>query len=177
VVVVGVVDEADECVGFGLCAGVVEVVLEVEVEVEVGCVLVVTVAAGVVALTGGHDCETLVIALFGGSGSELGGVPGAMFWKTRVSGGPTGRATVTVTVQPLANAFGNAANPSTVTIDPTVAAAIVSFRLLNTVAYSSRGMPRENSSQFRTQVGLQGRYWLPVSFAIGNRRCGACLFG
>jgi hypothetical protein len=87
VVVVGVVDdEAEDRVRLGLCAGVVEVVVEVEVEVEVvsGWVPVVTVTAGVVAVTGGHDCTTLVIALLGGSGSELGGVPGGMFWKTRV---------------------------------------------------------------------------------------------
>jgi hypothetical protein len=77
---------------------------------------------------------------------------------------------VIVTVQLLADAFGNAAKPKTVTIDPTVTAATVNFRRLNTVAYSSRGMPRENSSQLRSQVGLRGRYRLPVSFAIGNRR-------
>jgi hypothetical protein len=84
---------------------------------------------------------------------------------------------VTVIVQPLADAFGNAANPKTVTTDPTVAAAIVNFRLLlNTVAHSSRGMPHKNWSQIRSQVGLRGSYWLPVSFAIGNRRCLTCLF-
>jgi hypothetical protein len=82
VVVVGVVDEV-ECVCFvGLCAGVVEVVLEVEVVCD--CVPVVTVTAGVVVVTGGHDCVTLVIALPVGSGSELGGVPAATFSKTRV---------------------------------------------------------------------------------------------
>jgi hypothetical protein len=82
VVVVGVVDdEAEDCVRF-LCAGAVEVVLDVEVVC--GWVLVVTVTAGVVPVTGGHDCKTLVIALFGGSGSELAGVPAGTSWKTRV---------------------------------------------------------------------------------------------
>jgi hypothetical protein len=69
--------------GFGL--GVLDV--EVEVEVEVVCdwvVLVVTVTAGVVAVTGGQDCETLVIGRLTGSGSELGGVPGATFWNVNV---------------------------------------------------------------------------------------------
>ena len=89
VVVVGVVEEVDvEEVGLGLgfdgVVADVEVEVEVEVEVVCGCVFVVTVAAGVVPVTGAHEVATLVIALFGGSGSELAGVPGATFWKTRV---------------------------------------------------------------------------------------------
>ena len=88
VVVVGVEevvdDDPDEGFGFGL--GVVEVEVEVEVEAGVVCswVLVVTVTAGVVALTGGQDCETLTIGSATGSGSELGGVPGATFWNVKV---------------------------------------------------------------------------------------------
>jgi hypothetical protein len=68
--------------GFGL--GVVEVEVEVEVEVVVAGVVVVTVAAGVVAVTGGQDSETLTIGRLTGSGSELGSVPGATFWNVKV---------------------------------------------------------------------------------------------
>ncbi|HTT27703.1 MAG TPA: hypothetical protein VMG37_04785 [Solirubrobacteraceae bacterium] len=170
---VDVVEEED-VVGFGLGfddAGVVEVEGEVEVEVVCGCVLVVTVAAGVVAVTGGQDCATFVIGRFTGSGSDDGGVPGATFWN--VNCWPP--ATVIVTVQPSAEATGMAARPITATMHPMVTAAIVSFRLLNTVANSSRGAPRANSSQLRSQLGLEGRYWLPPGFAIRNRRCGGCL--
>lgn len=133
----------EEVVGFGLGfdgAGVVEVEVEVEVEVVCGCVLVVTVAAGVVAVTGGQDCATFVIGRFTGSGSDVGGVPGAMFWN--VNCWPP--ATVMVTVQPSAEALGMAARPITATRHPMVTAAIVSLRLLNTVANSSRGAPRAN---------------------------------
>jgi hypothetical protein len=77
VVVVGV---GEVFVGLGF--GVVEADAEVVVEVVCGGgVVVVTVAAGVVAVTGGHDCETLVIGRLTGSGSELGGVPGGTSWK------------------------------------------------------------------------------------------------
>lgn len=140
--VVGVVEVEEELVvGFGLGfdgAGVVEVGVEVEVEVVCGCVLVVTVAAGVVAVTGGQDCATFVIGRFTGSGSDVGGVPGGTFWKVNCWP-PT---TVIVTVQPSADALGMAARANTATMDPRVAAATVSFRLLNTVANSSRGAPR-----------------------------------
>jgi hypothetical protein len=86
-VVVGVelldVDEEEPGeVFFGLGFEVVEVVV-LEGGVEVGAVAV-TVSAGVVAVAGGQDWETLVIAAPGGSGSELGGVPGATFWKMSV---------------------------------------------------------------------------------------------
>ena len=47
-------------------------------------VVAVTVAAGVVAVTGGHDCETLTIGRLTGSGSELGSVPGATFSNVKV---------------------------------------------------------------------------------------------
>jgi len=130
-------------------------------------VLVVTVAAGVVAVTGGQDCETFVIGRLTGSGSELGGVPGATFWNVKVC--PP--ATVMTTVQPAAEASGSADRPSTVITDPRITAAILSFRLINnTVACSSRGMPRAKSSQLRSQLGLFGRYKLLSRFAIGNRR-------
>jgi hypothetical protein len=77
VVVVGV-----EELFVGLGFGVVEEEVEVVVEVVCGCgVVAVTVAAGVVAVTGGHNCETLVIGRLTGSGSELGGVPGGTSWK------------------------------------------------------------------------------------------------
>jgi hypothetical protein len=68
----------------GLGLEVVEVEVEVEVEVVCACVVVVTVAAGVVAATGGQDWETLTIGRLTGSGSELGGVPGATFWNVNV---------------------------------------------------------------------------------------------
>ena len=156
-------DVVEVFVGFdvGFCAGVVEV----EVDVVCGWV-VVTVAAGVVTVTGGHDHATLVIGSVTGSGSDVGAVPVGTFWN--VNCWPP--ATVIVTVHPSAEALGMAARPSTVTRHATVTAAIVSFRLLNTVAYSSRGVPRVNSSQLRSQVGFSGRYWLPPSFAIRNRR-------
>lgn len=170
VVVVGdEVEEVEVVVGFGLGfdgEGAVEVEVEVEVEVVWGCVLVVTVAAGVVAVTGGQDCATFVIGSCTGSGSDVGGVPGATFWK--VNCWPP--ATVMVTVQPSADALGMAARPSTATMHAMVTAAIVSFRLFNTVANSSRGAPRANSSQLRSQLGWEGRYWLLPSFAIWNRR-------
>jgi hypothetical protein len=86
-VVVGVVEEPCD----GLCVedleGEEEVEGEVEVEVDVVLELVVdgwvvvTVAAGVVAVTGGHDCATFTIGRFTGSGSDVGGVPGGTFWK------------------------------------------------------------------------------------------------
>jgi hypothetical protein len=136
VVVVGV--EEFPCDGLGLGLGVVEVEVEVEVEVVGAGVVAVTVAAGVVAVTGGQDCDTLTIGRFTGSGSELGGVPGATFWKVNV----WPPATVMVTVQPSAEAFGSTARPSTTATNPKVMAAILSFRLVNTVAYSSRGLPR-----------------------------------
>ena len=132
----------------GLGFGVVAV--EVEVEVVVGAVLVVTVTAGVVAVAGGQDWVTFRIGSWTGSGSEFGSVSGATFWKVNCWP-PT---TVIVTVQPSADAFGMAPSPSTVTRHAATTAAIVSFRLFNTVAYSSRGMPRVNSSQLRSQVGL-----------------------
>ena len=47
-------------------------------------VVAVTVAAGVVAVTGGQDCDTLMIGRLTGSGSELGSVPGATFWNVKV---------------------------------------------------------------------------------------------
>lgn len=130
VVVVGVVelvDEGDEpCDGFAL--GVVDV--EVEVEVVVGVVVVVTVAAGVVAVSGGHDWTTLVIGRFTGSGSDVGAVPGATFWKTNC----WPPATVIVTVHPSAEALGIEAKPSTTTAAPTARAANLSLRLFNTMA-------------------------------------------
>jgi hypothetical protein len=158
VVVVVVVDEVvDEdvvvLVGFGLDfdgEGVVAVDVEVEVEVVCGCVLVVTVAAGVVGVTGGQDCATSVIGRFTGIGSDVGGVPGGTFWKMNC----WPPATVIVTVQPSAEASGIEARPSTVAMHAMVTAATVSFRLLNTVANSSRGAPRANSSQLRSQLGL-----------------------
>jgi hypothetical protein len=163
-VFVVVVEGLDECEdgpgdGFGFrCVDVVvgelegegEVEVEGEVDVAAGGALVVTVAAGVVAVTGGQDCETLVIGRLTGSGSELGGVPGGTFWKVKV----WPPWTVMTTVQPSAEALGRAARPSTATVDPTVTAAILSLRLVNTVAYSSRGMPRAKSSELRSQVGL-----------------------
>jgi hypothetical protein len=131
----------------GLGFGVVEVEVEVEVEVVCGCVVVVTVTAGVVALTGGQDCVTLTIGRATGSGSELGGVPGATFWNVKV----WPPATVMTTVQPSAEAAGSEPRPSTTAIEAIVTAAMVSFRLVNTVACSSRGMPRAKSSQLRSQ--------------------------
>jgi hypothetical protein len=136
VVVVGVpdVDDDDEpCERLGLGFGVVEVVVEV-----VGAVVVVvTVPAGVVAVTVGHDWEVVMIGRLTGSGSELGGVSGGTFWNTNVC--PP--ATVTVTVQPSADASGSTPRPSTATVQPKVATAIFSFRLVTTVAYSPRGLP------------------------------------
>ena len=133
----------------GLGLDVVEVDVEVEVEVEVVGAggVVVTVAAGVVALTGGQDQETLVIGRLTGSGSELGGVFGATFWNVKV----WPPATVMTTVQPSAEASGSAARPSTAAMEAMVTAAMVSFRRVNTVACSSRGLPRAKSSQLRSQ--------------------------
>jgi hypothetical protein len=124
--------------------------VEVEVEVVGGGAVAVTVAAGVVAVTVGHDHATLTIERPAGTGSELTGVPCATPWNVKVWP-PT---TVTVTVQPSAEASGKAAMPSTATVTATVTAATLSLRLLNTVAYSSRGMPLVKSSQLRSQVGL-----------------------
>jgi hypothetical protein len=93
-------------------------------------VLVVTVAAGVVAVTGGQDVETLVIGRFTGRGSDVAGVPTGTFWN--VNCWPP--RTVIVYVQPSADAIGIAARPSTATRQPTVTAAIITLRLLNTVA-------------------------------------------
>lgn len=128
---------------------VVEVDVEVEVEVVGAGAVAVTVAAGVVAVTCGHDHATLTIDSAGGTGSELTGVPWATFWNVNVWP-PT---TVTVTVQPSADASGSAARPSTPAMDASVTAAMVSLRLVNKVACSSRGMPRAKSSQLRSQVG------------------------
>jgi hypothetical protein len=80
--VVVVCVELVERVGLGLCVGELDGLVEVEVVVG-GCV-VVTVAAGVVAVTGGQDCATLVIGRLTGRGSELGGVLGATFWNVNV---------------------------------------------------------------------------------------------
>jgi len=160
------VDEPEPDPDDGLGLGVVEVEVEVEVEVVCGCVVVVTVTAGVVAVTGGHDCETLMIGSATGSGSELGSVPGATFWNVKV----WPPATVITTVQPSADASGSAARPKTTATQAMVTAAMLSFRLVNTVAYSSRGLPRAKSSQLRSQLGLFGRYKLPSCFAIRNRR-------
>jgi hypothetical protein len=115
-------------------------------------VLVVAVTVGGPAVTGGHDWATLMIGSWTGSGSVAGSVPSGTFWN--VNCWPS--ATVIVTVQPSADALGIAARPSTVTRQQAVTAAIITLRLLNTVAYSSpRGMPRLNSSQLRSQVGLR----------------------
>jgi hypothetical protein len=115
-----------------------------------------------------------MIGSWTGSGSVFGLVPGATFWN--VNCWPP--ATVTTTVQPSAEALGIAPRPNTVSKQNTVkaATATVGLRLFNTVAYSSRGVPRVNSSQLRSQVGLEGRYWLPPRFAIRNRRSRGCLF-
>jgi hypothetical protein len=172
VVVVFDVDLVELVVGFGFefVFGLVELEGEVEVEVEVevvcGWVLVVTVTAGVVAVTGGQDQTTFVIGSVTGSGSDVGGVFAGMFWN--VNCWPP--ATVIVTVHPSADASGMAARPNTTTTHAAVAAALISFRLVNTVAYSSRGAPRTNSSQLRSQIGLRGRYWLLPRFAIRNRQ-------
>jgi hypothetical protein len=135
VVVVGVpdVDDDEPSERFGLGFGVVEV----EVEVVGAVVVVVTVPAGVVAVTVGHDWEVVMIGRLTGSGSELGGVSGGTFWNTNVC--PP--ATVTVTVQPSADASGRTPRPSTATVQPKVATAIFSFRLATTAAYSPRGLP------------------------------------
>jgi hypothetical protein len=147
VVLVPVVDEEpDE----GFVAGVVEVGVEVEVDVVGEGVVAVPVDAGAVAVAGGQDWETLVIGRLTGSGSELGGVPGGTF--ANVKACPP--ATVTVTVQPSAEALGSAASPSTATVDPKATAATLSFRVLNKVAYSSRKVPLANSSELQSQVGL-----------------------
>jgi hypothetical protein len=83
VVVVWVADE-EPFDGLGLRVVEVEVVVEVVDEVDCAGVVAVTVAAGVVAVTGGHDWETLVIGRLTGSGNELGGVPGGTFWNVKV---------------------------------------------------------------------------------------------
>jgi hypothetical protein len=177
-VVVCVAAEPCEGFGFGLVVGEAEVEVEVDVDVEevelvvCGCV-VVTVAAGVVAVTGGHDWLTFVIGRLTGRGSDVGGVPGGTFWKVNCC--PP--ATVIVTVQPSADALGSAAKPSTVTMDPMVTAAIVSLRLFNTVAYSSRKVPRAMSSQLRSQIGLVRKLlsgaelcnWEPSVFWVSGR--------
>jgi hypothetical protein len=115
--------------------------------------LAVTVAAGVVALAGGQDHEVLRIPRFTGRGSELTGVPAATFWNVTLWL-PATVLIVTTTVQPSADALGSAARPSTATMHPMVTAAMVSFRLVNTVACSSRGMPHAKSSSQLSQVGL-----------------------
>jgi len=164
-----------EAVGFGFdgaCLVEVEVGVEVEVEVVGAWVVVVTVRAGVVAATGGHVWETLTIGSWTGR-RVLGSVPGATFWNVYCLP-PT---TVMTTVQPSADALGIAPKPNTATRQNKVTAAIDRLRLLNTVAYSSRGVPLVNSSQLRSQIGFEGRYLLPPSFAIRNRRCLGCLFG
>ncbi len=146
-------DEPDPEDGFGLRVVEVEVVVEGEVGVEVvgAGVVAVTVAAGVVAVAGGHDQDGApTICAPGGSGSEDTGVPDGTFWNVNVW---PPRIVIT-TVQPSADASGSAARPSTVTMDAMVTAAMVSVRLLNTVAYSSRGMPRANLSQLRSKSGL-----------------------
>ena len=155
-------------VGFGL--GLVDVgVVEVEVEVEVvvaGWALVVTVAAGVVAVTCGHEKTTLVIGSWRGGAATRRAVPAGTFWSVNCWPPVDGDR---VTVQPSADASGMAATPSTATTRAVVTAATLSFRLFNTVAYSSRGLPLAMSVQLRSQVALEGRYWLPPSFAIQNR--------
>ena len=98
-----------------------------------------TVAAGVVAAAAGHDWVTLVIGSWTGKGSVFGSVPSGTFWN--VNCWPP--RTVIVYVQPSADAIGIAARPSTATRQPTATAAIMALRLLNTVAYSSREMPRK----------------------------------
>jgi hypothetical protein len=145
VVVVGVVEVVEVveelCDGFGL--GVVDVEVEVEVEVVGGGCVVVTVTAGVVVVVDGHDWATLVIGRLTGSGSDVGGVPGATFWN--VNCWPP--ATVIVTVHPSAEALGIEDRPSTATTAPMAVATNLSLRLLNTMAYSSRKVPRAISSQ------------------------------
>jgi hypothetical protein len=145
VVVVGVVEVVEVveelCDGFGL--GVVDVEVEVEVEVVGGGCVVVTVTAGVVVVVDGHDWATLVIGRLTGSGSDVGGVPGATFWN--VNCWPP--ATVIVTVHPSAEALGIEDRPSTATTAPMAMATNLSLRLLNTMAYSSRKVPRAISSQ------------------------------
>src|ERR1700733_172411 len=151
-VVVGVLEAPFD----GLGLGVVEAEVEVDVEVEVvgAGVVVVTVAAGVVAVTGGHDWATFVIGRLTGSGSDVGSVPGGTF--RNVNCWPP--ATVIVKVHPSADAFGNAPRPNTATMQAMVTAAMLSLRLLVTVAYSSRKVPHAHSSQLRSQVGLAGSY-------------------
>lgn len=124
-VVVGVVevDVVEDGPGGGVGLAVVDVAVEVEV---VGAGVMVVV----VGVAEGHDCQTWVIGRFTGSGSERGRVPGGTLWK--VNFWPP--ATVMITVQPSAEAFGIAARPSTATTEPKLTAAIFSFRLLNTVA-------------------------------------------
>jgi hypothetical protein len=158
VVVVGVEEPADEDEDldpepeddFGLGEVAVDVDVEVAVEVVGGGAVAVTVAAGVVAVVVGHDhVGPLTICAPGGS-SEDTDVPAATFWN--VSVWPP--RIVTTTVQPSAEASGSAARPNTAAMEPMVTAAMVSFRLVNTVAYSSRGMPHVKSSRLRSQVGL-----------------------
>ena len=144
--VVGVLDVVDDL-------GAVEVEVEVEVEVVGGCwSVVVTVTDGVVEVGGGQVWETLMIGSWTGRGSVLGSVPGGTFWN--VNCWPPW--TVTTTVQPSADAVGIAPRPKTANRQNAVraATATVGLRLLNTVACSSRGVPRANSSQLRSQVGL-----------------------
>src|SRR6202044_3301846 len=115
-----------------------------EVEVVLCGVVVVTVTAGVVVVVDGQDHPGVLMTWApGGSGSADSGVPAGMFWK--VSCCPP--RIVTVTEQPSASALGIAARPNTMTAHPAATAAILSLRLLNTVAYSSRKVPRAISSQ------------------------------
>jgi hypothetical protein len=174
VVFVGVLDVVDLVDGVD-DLGAVEVEVEVEVEVVGGWwTVVVTVTDGVVEVAGGQVWDTLMIGSWTGRGSVLGSVPAGTF--LNVNCWPPW--TVTTTVQPSADAAGIAPRPNTARRQDTVSAATatVGLRLLNTVAYSSRGLPRVNSSQLRSQVGLGGRYWLSPSFAIRNRRSCGCLF-
>lgn len=164
-------------VGFVLGCCVVTVVVGVDVEVVVvwDGVLVVPAGGGQTAVPGGQawDRTTLVIGSLTGSVSDVSCVPGGTFWKMNC----WPPATVTVTVQPSAEASGIAASPSTVTKQPAVTPATVSLRRLNTVVNASRGVPRLHPSQLRSQIGSSGRYWLPPSFAIRNRRSSGCLLG
>jgi hypothetical protein len=152
VVFVGLLDVVDD-VDVVDDLGAVEVEVEVEVEVVGGCWrVVVTVTDGVVEVAGGQVWETLMIGSWTGSCSVLGSVPGGTLWN--VNCWPPW--TVTTTVQPSADAAGIAPRPKTANRQNAVrtATATVGLRLLNTVACSSRGVPRANSSQLRSQVGL-----------------------
>jgi len=151
------VDEVDDegLAGCGLGVGEavvgagVEVEVEVEVEVVSAGVVAVTVATGVVSVAVGvvsvavgqdHVGPATICAPVGSSLDRSAFC--ATFWNTYVVWPPTPPAIVTVTVQLSADASGSAARPSTAAMEAMVAAATASVRLFNTVAYSSRGMPR-----------------------------------